>query len=116
MVPMKKIILTVLILGVIAVGSAGAGTWQVTFANWTESPGPNLVNEKVIYNGVELCTVAAGAPKTCSWVLPQAGPFAIPVIIRSYDAAANFAEYTGPVLNPTIAPASGGTVIIQWLP
>jgi hypothetical protein len=111
---MKKIVIVLAAL-LIALPSF-AGTWQVTFSNWTESPGPNLVNEKVFYNGLECCTVAAGAPKTCQWTLPAAGPFALPVIVRSYDGASNMAEYTGPVLNPTIAPASGGTVIIQWMP
>lgn len=111
---MKKLIIALAI--VLMAVPAFAGTWNVTFSNWTESPGPNLVSEKVFYNNVERCTVAAGAAKTCSFVLPQAGPFALPVIVRSYDNASNMAEYTGPVLNPTIAPASGGTVIIQWMP
>jgi hypothetical protein len=111
---MKKLLIVLVVLSMAV--PACAGNWQVTFSNWTESPGPNLANEKIFYNNVERCTVAAGASKTCQWTLPQAGPFALPVIVRSYDGASNMAEYTGPVLNPTIAPASGGTVIIQWMP
>ena len=112
---MKKLIIALAIV-LVAVVPACAGTWNVTFSNWTESPGPNLVNEKVFYNNVERCTVAVGAAKTCQFVLPQTGPFALPVTVRSYDSGGAFAEYVGPVLNPTIAPASGGTVIIQWMP
>lgn len=111
---MKKIVIVLAVLFIAL--PAFAGTWQVTFSNWTESPGPNLVNEKVFYDNVERCTVAAGATKACQWTLPQTGPFALPVIVRSYDGASNMAEYTGPVLNPMLAPASGGTVIIQWMP
>lgn len=112
---MKKALIVFAIV-MLAVVPACAGTWNVTFSAWTESPGPNLVNEKVLYNGVERCTVAAGAAKACAFTLPQTGPFGLPVVVRSYDSSSNFAEYTGPVLNPAVAPASGGTVIIQWVP
>jgi hypothetical protein len=114
---MKKLFF---ILAVMAMAlPAYAANWHVTFT-YTKSPGPNLNHEVIEYPaGTQRCDLAAASPATCAFDLPVGGPFGQAIIVKSYDAAGtagNVATYTGPVLNAQIAPSSGGTVTVIWVP
>jgi hypothetical protein len=105
---MKK---SVLILAVVMLAAPAFADWSVT-VTWTRSAGPNLASEKVLYSGVEKCSVAPAGATTCSFITPTLGGS---VVVRSINSQGAFSETTPIVVAEQPAPASGVMVNVTYV-
>jgi hypothetical protein len=105
---MRKLLIVIAIL-LFAVPSFA--DWSVT-VTWTRSTGPNLDYEKVLYSGVEKCTVQETAPTTCNFVTAALGG---PVVIRSTNSQGAFSETAPVIVAAQPVPATGVTVQVIYV-
>jgi hypothetical protein len=105
---MRKLLIVIAVL-LFAVPSFA--DWSVT-VTWTRSTGPNLASEKVLYSGVEKCSVLPAAPTTCNFVTPTLGGS---VVVRSLNTQGAFSDTAPIILADQPAPASGVTVNVTYV-
>lgn len=105
---LKKFLLLICLL---APSFAFAATWNIT-ATWTKSVGPGLTSEKVMYGGVEKCTVTPPAATTCSWTTTTLGQA---VVIRSLNAQGAFSESAAITVSDVPVPATGVLLNVTYV-
>ena len=105
---MKRLII---ILAILMFAVPALADWSVT-VTWTRSTGPNLASEKVLYSGVEKCSVAPAAPTTCNFVTPTLGGS---VVVRSLNTQGAFSDTAPIVVSEQPVPASGVTINVTYV-
>ena len=111
---MKKLFLICIFvfctLGITGIANAD---WSVTAA-WTKSPDANLSHEECLLDDSVKCTVQAGDPSTCTFVVSTLN--GQQVKIRSYNSQGAYADYViGNILSMP-DPATGGVITITIVP
>lgn len=103
-----KRLLTILLALLFA--TSAMADWSVT-ATWTPSPGPDLATEELLLDGVaQTCPT----PGTCTFTITE--PTGQAVVIRSTNNIGGFSDYALGTLSPVPAPASGGSLVMVWVP
>ncbi len=85
--------------------------WSVT-VTWTPSIGPDLASESVLYDDAEQCSITAGDPATCNFVLAELGGS---VVVRSYNTQGVFVDTDPVAVNNQPAPATGVNVHVTYV-
>ena len=87
--------------------------WSVT-ATWTRSIGPSLDYEECQLDGAVQCTIQETDPTTCTFIV--ANLTGQEVKIRSFNTQGAYADYVIGTLLAVPAPATGGNLVIVYIP
>jgi hypothetical protein len=100
-----------IVLAILLIAAPAMADWSVT-VTWTRSVGPNLDFEKVLYSGVDKCTVQETAPTTCNFVTSTLGGS---VVIRSTNSQGGFGDTAPVVVAAQPVPATGVNVTVTYV-